>query len=449
MKTEVRLPMADARDVVFAEVLESDPKWRPEDARRATTEAKQLAGDHADDPAKLLPLRARLVMARMDAAQPPKLPGTFWPTMALGLAALLFGAFSDQLTAEHARINLLAPPFLALLLWNLAIYVSLMVRLLLKPFRRGNVEEPREEGMLALLRTRLRRVLPGAKPRERAFFDRWSRVTSPLVGIALSRAFHLAAAMFALGWVLSVALRGIGTAYVVGWESTWLAQRPDVVASILKLTYPFAAANLDAAGAAALNFASSMSSPADAAPWLLQIIITVLAVIWLPRGLLGLIAQLRLRNPVVTLPLRSDYTRSILEADRPFSLLLPAEADKLWREAAEALPGCRVLDADLWGDQEPQSAPSPAALVLNAAATPEDDVHGRHAESLPKPRTVVLDASELSRRFDADKIASRLALWETFAAQHHARLKVFGRDPVENPVEARIRLLEELRSPVK
>ena len=48
MKTEVRLPMADARDVVFAEVLESDPKWRPEDARRATTEAKQLAGDHAD-----------------------------------------------------------------------------------------------------------------------------------------------------------------------------------------------------------------------------------------------------------------------------------------------------------------------------------------------------------------------------------------------------------------
>ena len=449
MKTEVRLPMADARDVVFAEVLESDPKWRPEDARRATAEAKQLAGDHADDPDRLLPLRARLVMARMDAAQPPKLPGTFWPTMALGLAALLFGAFSDQLTAEHARINLLAPPFLALLLWNLAIYVSLAVRLLLKPFQRRHAEEPREEGALTLLCTRLRRVLPGAKPRERAFFDRWSRVTSPFVGIALSRAFHLAAAMFALGWVLSVALRGIGTAYVVGWESTWLAQRPDVVASILKLTYPFAASPLDAAGAASLNFASGSGSPADAAPWLLQIIVTGLTGISLPRGILAIVAHLRLRNPVVTLPLRSDYTRSILEADRLFSLLLPAEADKLWREAAEALPGCRVLDADLWGDQEPQSAPSPAALVFNAAATPEDDVHGRHAESLPKPRTVVLDASELSRRFDADKIASRLALWETFAAQHHARLKVFDPDPVENPLEARIRLLEELRSPVK
>lgn len=362
MKTEVRLPMADARDVVFAEVLESDPKWRPEDARRATAEAKQLAGDHADDPDRLLPLRARLVMARMDAAQPPKLPGTFWPTMALGLAALLFGAFSDQLTAEHARINLLAPPFLALLLWNLAIYVSLAVRLLLKPFRRRDGDEPQEEGTLAFLRTRLRRVLPGAKPRERAFFTRWSRVTAPLAGTALSRAFHLAAAMFALGWVLSVALRGIGTAYVVGWESTWLAHRPDIVASLLRLTYPFATADLDAAGAAALNFASGSGSPADAAPWLLQIIVTVLTVIWLPRGLLALVDHLRLRNPVVTFPLRSDYMRSILHAPSVLCLVLPTEADARWRELARLCDNIDLVEVNIWAHPDLLNLINPALI---------------------------------------------------------------------------------------
>lgn len=418
MKTEVRLPMADARDVVFAEVLESDPKWRPEDARRATAEAKQLAGDHADDPDRLLPLRARLVMARMDAAQPPKLPGTFWPTMALGLAALLFGAFSDQLTAEHARINLLAPPFLALLLWNLAIYVSLAVRLLLKPFRRRDGDEPQEEGTLAFLRTRLRRVLPGAKPRERAFFTRWSRVTAPLAGTALSRAFHLAAAMFALGWVLSVALRGIGTAYVVGWESTWLAHRPDIVASLLRLTYPFATADLDAAGAAALNFASGSGSPADAAPWLLQIIVTVLTVIWLPRGLLALVDYLRLRNPVVTFPLRSDYMRSILHAPSVLCLVLPTEADARWRELARLCDNIDLVEVNIWAHPDLLNLNAPTAVVFNIASTPEEEVHGALLDSLPKPSYLILDTAEISKRWPEERIQSRTNLWEQFSSLH-------------------------------
>lgn len=447
MKAAVKLPLADARDVVFAEVLESDAVWRPEDARRATTDAKQLAGDQAKDPAKFLPLRARLVMARLNSPQAPKLPGTLWPTLALGLAALLLGAFSDQLTAEHARINLLAPPFLALLLWNLGVYVSLTVQLLTKPFRRSPRTTPSVYDF-SVLRTRLRRVLPTLKPRERAFFSRWSELNGPVVALHVSRAFHLAAAMFALGWVLSIGVRGIGTAYTVGWESTWLALRPDLVTAVLKVTYPFAAADLDASSAAALNFASGTASPSDAAPWLLQIIITVLVMIWLPRGVLALVAHLRLRNPRITLPLTTSYMRSILEADQPLTLVLPTEADDLWRQASEALPDVRMLQVDLWGDAQSVVA-TPAALVVNAAATPEDDVHGAFTTKLPTPRTLILDATTLRKRFDAQKIASRLALWETFAATHHARLLPFGAEPSEDDLGSRIRFLEELRSAVK
>lgn len=448
MKTAVKLPLADARDVVFAEVLESDAVWRPEDARRATTDAKQLAGDQAKDPAKLLPLRARLVMVRRNSPQAPRLPGTLWPTLALGFASLLLGAFSDQLTAEHARINLLAPPFLALLLWNLTVYVSLTVQLLTKPFRRSR-QTSSSAFYFSALRTRLRRVLPTLKPRERAFFSRWSELNGSVVALHVSRAFHLAAAMFALGWVLSIGVRGIGTAYTVGWESTWLALRPDVVATVLKVSYPFAAADLDATSAAALNFASNATNPFDAAPWLLQIIITVLVMIWLPRGVLALVAHLRLRNPRITLPLTTPYMRAILETDQPLTLVLPTEADDLWRQAAEALPGIRMLQVDLWGDAQSAVVATPAALVVNAAATPEDDVHGAFTTKLPTPRTLILDATTLKKRFDAQKIASRLALWETFAATHHARLLPFGAEPSEDDLGSRIRFLEELRSAVK
>lgn len=51
-----------------------------------------------------------------------------------------------------------------------------------------------------------------------------------------ARAFHLAAAAFAAGLLASIAVRGIGTAYVVGWESTWFADNPNRVAGILRFS---------------------------------------------------------------------------------------------------------------------------------------------------------------------------------------------------------------------
>ena len=40
---------------------------------------------------------------------------------------------------------------------------------------------------------------------------------------------HLAALAFAFGLIAEIGFRGISTAFVVGWESTWFAQNPEAV----------------------------------------------------------------------------------------------------------------------------------------------------------------------------------------------------------------------------
>lgn len=49
-------------------------------------------------------------------------------TVILGLAALMSGMLTDHLATEGARINLLSPPLLLLIVWNLAVYLLIILK---------------------------------------------------------------------------------------------------------------------------------------------------------------------------------------------------------------------------------------------------------------------------------------------------------------------------------
>lgn len=133
----VHLSESDARDVLFAEMLEKraggDGRWSAGNRDAATRDAKRLAGEGVGA-RDFLPLRARLVAARLHE-DPANAFGTtsfrrasLALTVILGLAALMSGMLTDHLATEGARINLLSPPLLLLIVWNLAVYLLIILK---------------------------------------------------------------------------------------------------------------------------------------------------------------------------------------------------------------------------------------------------------------------------------------------------------------------------------
>lgn len=449
-KNPVTLPLTQAREVLFAQVLEEvSPAWSNEDRASVSADARRLAGDKKN-PADVLTLRAKLVLARCPGPDgkphcaPPELPGAGLPTLFLSLAALCAGALSDQVASNGHRINLLAAPFLTLLLWNFAVYLGLLILPLLSERLKSKigsfaaVAAPLFDGRW-WTRIGRRDVL------RTTFFSRWAACAAPAGKAAAKRALHLAAAAFVLGWVFSMVVRGIGTAYVVGWESTWFAARPDWVAAVLTVVYPIPGGAVDAIEAEALRFVPfGLETSDSAAQWMLRIITTVLLFVWLPRGMLALREHLRLNHMKVALP--DELIQTISEkSDTALTLLLPQEADNAWQTAAKELPQVHVRFIDLWMKSGLDDVAAPAVLVLNAAATPEEDVHGTVLASLPPGSILLLDQDELFRRFtpESTRARSRLALWETFAAERRVRLLPV-KSGIGDPVDQRRQCLERL-----
>ena len=69
------------------------------------------------------------------------------------------------------------------------------------------------------------------------FFSRWIACQDAYLRTEAARAFHLASVAFVIGLLTSIGVRGIGTAYTVGWESTWLGNHPEWISVILRSLY--------------------------------------------------------------------------------------------------------------------------------------------------------------------------------------------------------------------
>ncbi len=460
-KETLKLSREDAARVILVRTLECDvppQDWNAAMSDQAGADARQLAGDKAS-PAAWLLARTKLLLTRFKVKDTHAVDVALnrdWLgktlllfVFALAIAGYLAGAFSDRLSSTGSRINLLAPPLLGLIVWNAAVYVLLLIQGVLSTLG-IRFELPLQKGFLKLTHWLGAARMPG-RAVNRAFFKAWLPLRADGLKHRIRRACHIAALAFAVGILTSIAIRGIGTAYVVGWESTWFSGRADIVTPVIHIFYglipwalPGTAPLPDESAVAALEWVAGAVPAAgeSAAPWLWRLIQTVFWWVLLPRLVLIVWESftLRLGERTVRLDLSDPYYRSI------FSVLNQKRATHFMVDASLITPESRwqlrdnlplglsreVSSVHFW-DTEDQSLLDEWAQrarvipVFNAIHTPESDVHGiwldRLAERMPAGFPVGVDFAEFDARFgdDETKRGGRLALWEQFISEHHGR----------------------------
>lgn len=214
-----------------------------------------------------------------------------WLARGLPVAALLLGLAADRIANAH-RVDLLSPPLLLVLAWNLAMYALLAWRAC-----RG-AGQPE----LAPALRRWARQTPGGRGGRRGLAGRiaapfqaqWFAHTAGLFGQRAARVLHLCAAAWGAGIALSLLARGLVVRYQFGWESTFLdAQQVHAIVAVLfsPLTAVFGLAPFTLAEIAATqNFAGQ---GAAGSRWVWMYVGLLALVVVLPRLLLAAWARWR------------------------------------------------------------------------------------------------------------------------------------------------------------
>jgi hypothetical protein len=323
---------AAARQVLLVRAFETTPGAPWSDADREWASAQALRRAPAVSPAEaLIEHRSAAATERLRAREPglARVLAATGPvtgvTIALGVGAALVGLLSDAIGSSR-HINLLAPPLLALMVWNLAVYAALGIAAL----RRPGTTTPGTGPLRALLAGVVRKVTAFSLPRIRSravvdFLADWADAGRPLHTARLAQALHLAAAAFALGALASMYARGLAFDYRAGWDSTFLdaeAVRRVLAVALWPATALGAIALPDAARLAELRFANGPGE--NAARWIHAYAASVLVVVVLPRCLLAL---------------RTGWRARRLASDFPLALSGPYFDALLARLAAAPRPG--------------------------------------------------------------------------------------------------------------
>lgn len=438
-----------AKTIHFVKAVESageQPFWNSDDGRWASEAAAHVVGTGAPVE-KFIATRAELAAGRLTERRPEfrrllkRSVARPWLGWLLVVGALVAGILIDQIGPEK-RINLLALPVLGLLLWNLVIYAGLLVRLVLRLFRRRPAVS-RLAGWIAGISHGAAGEPFAGQGVAASFLQSWGQASLPLAGARVARFMHLAAAACALGVIASLYFRGLVNAYLAGWESTFLdASQLHALLTMLFAAVPdlLAPAVPDAATLAAMRFPDSPG--VDAAPWIHRIAGLLALIVILPRLVLALFAGWRQRwlERHFPLDLREPYFQRLLagfgkEAARiavqPYGIGLTPQAALNLQQVARQLFGQQsemLLAATLpLGEEDRLQLPTAAditldLLVCSLAATPEVEHHGaliRKITTAGARRLVVLvDEDAFRQRFAGDpgRLAERRKLWADFLA---------------------------------
>ncbi|MGW9630237.1 DUF2868 domain-containing protein [Agromyces sp. NPDC055520] len=414
--------------------------WSDADREWASRAAAAIVGERASAD-EFLSRRAQLVLERIGTRQPAVtrtvrgIRWRPWVGVVTVVAAFLLGLLIDRI-GGGSSINLLAPPVFALVVWNLVVYIWLLVRPLvlgrraagpvrsflirIASVRGGNGDSNRADASTAARRTVL-----AALPRD------WARVAAPLYGARAARVLHLAAAATALGVIAGLYLRGLAFEYRASWESTFLGA--EQVRALLAVTFAPGSwvTGITVPGVAAIEAIRAPASE-NAAIWMHLMAATVALVVIVPRLVLALASGLveRRRAKRVALPLDEPYYHRLVagwvgEPARvrviPYSYTLTPEA----RAGLEAVlaraygNAAATIDAPVaWGDEWSSPATDAAGTpeirlpLFSLTATPEDDAHGAFLAA--SGATVVLvDESTFLARWgdDARRREERRAVW--------------------------------------
>jgi hypothetical protein len=389
----------------------------------------------------------------------------------LVLGALVAGLAVNELGPDR-RLNLIAFPLLGMMVWNVIVYALLLLGVLWH-FIRGPGRGARMPvwGQLLLRRsqTLARR---GAEHQAREehqpliskvvnqFLLDWLKWGAPLHAARAKRMFHLLALALALGTVGGMYWRGLGLEYRASWESTFLDTQTVhrglhwVLGPASRLT------GIALPGIEELETLRAGPGNADgknAAPWIHLYAVTAALCIFLPRALLILgtgasAHSLRKRFP---LPGANDpHFRQVLARARTGKeevtvLPLGFRPDDATRKALSwLLADClgsyaRVTFRDGldYGREEEflerVSSGNPltgicAAVCVNLASTPEDEVHGRFLDGLkellirgktpPRLLFLAIETTSIRRLRDAGwegRVEERRESWRRFGKRHN------------------------------
>jgi Protein of unknown function (DUF2868) len=433
------------RQVLLVQAFDNSPAdnplWTPEDRVWATRLAREGTPGGAGL-AQFVSARAHHALKRLLPRDPGaerllhrRLWRGSWLLWAL-LIGLLCGLLADTIGSSQ-RINLLAPPVWAVVLWNMLVYLGLLAGLLLPSVWPRRLRAFLSSRMVG--RSTSNAVIS-------AFQAAWLGVSAPLMASRAAALLHLASAALALGLMGSLYLRGLVLDYRAAWQSTFL-DAPQVQAVLSFLFSPVVALTglplPDLAALQALRTRPDTPPPsASAAPWIHLYAALLILVVVLPRSVLAAFAAWRAWALAKRLPLplhepyfarlRRDFQGGAVQVR-----LLPhgaapsaAAVAGLRRVLAQALGeplNLTVAPAVAYGDEEHAVAPIEQTtlrmILVDLASTPEADTHGRLIQTLrsvaPKQPLLLLgDESNMHARFAhmPTRLAERRTAWQGFAA---------------------------------
>jgi hypothetical protein len=414
--------------------------WSDDDAASASREARRAVGEGGDrgKAQAFVVKRAQLAQARLgerDKAWRAPLQGEgprAWRWLLVALAAALAALIVGNVLGGQ-RINLLAPPVLGLIVWNLVVYVLLL-------FAAGRGPSAWLARALDDARTRLTATLRAR------FAAEWTVASRGVQAARVGTVMHVAAALLGALVVASMYLFGLAFDYRAGWDSTWLDA--EQVQRTLQFVFTPATAisgiavpDIDAM--AKLRFADG-SAGESAARWIHLYAITLALFVIVPRVLLAAWSSWRARRAVAqrALPLDEPYFRALLRDGPalprpvtvlPYSYALSAPQVKALPKAlVDALgPGAQphVKPSLPLGAEEAlpatalEDAQGDVAALFAATATPERETHGAFVRTLSSALagratvSVLVDESAFRQRTgsasDAQlRLTQRRAAWQ-------------------------------------
>ncbi|TRZ54304.1 DUF2868 domain-containing protein [bacterium] len=243
-------------------------------------------------------------------------------TLPLCFIALVLG-FATNLLGPAEKIHVVRNPVLLLVAWNLFVYLVLFLVLLVKmrksnrasssSFKSAGAKQPANNPQGAVSEPKINihrlaqflmsglwhffhRVALGVSEKkklvdvESRFSVNWYAVAAPLVVARWEVMLHLGALFLATGAVAGMYFQGLFQGYQVIWSSTFITDKPSVVASVHFLFGPsLLVSDLLGLGlAGAIDAARLLSPQGDkAAAWIHLFAITVMITIVIPRAVLA------------------------------------------------------------------------------------------------------------------------------------------------------------------
>ncbi|HWH46178.1 MAG TPA: DUF2868 domain-containing protein [Burkholderiales bacterium] len=381
-----------------------------------------------------------------------------WVLVALGL----FFGFALSALDGTRRINILAFPMIGVVLWNLAVYITIFFHWT----RAGSTTVQRRRRMPEALTNLWTRFVARQAAKSgafsvplaealRRFVTEWFEIARPLLVARAVRVFHLAAVAVGIGLIAGLYVRGIAFDYEAGWESTFFeAPRVRVLLSVIYgpasvitgISIP------DASYLETIRWKDGVGGE-RAARWMHLLAATVALYVVLPRLMLSLAGTICILRRSRRMPLPAPLTAylriplgALGVAHRGLVTIIPYA----YEPSAAARAGLRTLlplalgenvtlDARSpvrYGDEEEflqalskSGKPDIVVLLFNLATTPEEENHGTMiagvrdcltAKRLIAQLIVLVDEAPYAERMADGGADSRLTerrhAWQEFVA---------------------------------